>query len=102
MRLDPNPIGPRQANRTHTEVIQAEWRRANDSYRAEQQNTGAEASEAEHFDSSKSSEADREQNAIVPAKKNGRGKTQIHQNAELNERPRLKVIGNNAFEVKPY
>jgi hypothetical protein len=117
MRLNPNPIGARRAKgittevteperrrakRNHAEVSQAEQRPTNCCNLTQQQNIGADASEADDSDSSESSESNRDQNAIVLSKKKGRGKTQIRQNAELKDRPRLKVIGDNAFEVKPY
>jgi hypothetical protein len=117
MRLNPNPIGARRAKgitaevselewrrakRNLAEVSQAEWRPTNCCNLTQQQNIGADASEADDSDSSESSESNQDQNIIVLAKKKGRGKTQIRQNAKLKDQPRLKVIGDNVFEVKPY
>jgi hypothetical protein len=94
MRLNPNPIGARRAKGIRAEAIEPERRRAN--------NIGTDVDEAGDSNSSESSESNRDQNAIILAKKKGQDKTQIRQNTELKDRSRLKVIGDNAFEVKPY
>jgi hypothetical protein len=66
MRLNPNPIGARRAKGIRAEAIEPERRRAN--------NIGTDVDEAGDSNSSESSESNRDQNAIILAKKKGQDK----------------------------